>query len=106
MKKTTGEKLCFAAVLLLALTGICSPAAALAGNNPNLLQDVKKHIKQLITARKVPSIAVAVARNGEIIWEEGFGLADRECGKDLFIPMKERSLLPWRLENQAAYTQA
>jgi hypothetical protein len=27
---------------------------------------------------KVPSVAVAVARDGEIIWEQGFGLADRE----------------------------
>lgn len=26
----------------------------------------------------VPSIAVAVAKNGRIVWEEGFGMADRE----------------------------
>src|SRR5688572_8831348 len=26
----------------------------------------------------VPSIAVAVAKDGRIVWEEGFGMADRE----------------------------
>src|SRR5947207_3814652 len=39
-------------------------------------------IRDLIRARLVeqiiPSLAVAVARDGEIIWEEGFGWADRE----------------------------
>jgi CubicO group peptidase (beta-lactamase class C family) len=28
--------------------------------------------------RNVPSVAVAVARDGRIVWEEGFGWADRE----------------------------
>ncbi len=28
--------------------------------------------------RSVPSITVAVAQNGRIVWEEGFGWADRE----------------------------
>jgi CubicO group peptidase (beta-lactamase class C family) len=39
-------------------------------------------IRELIRARLVeqviPSLAVAVARDGEIVWEEGFGWADRE----------------------------
>jgi CubicO group peptidase (beta-lactamase class C family) len=33
--------------------------------------------EQMITA-SVPSVSVAVARRGEILWEEGFGWADRE----------------------------
>lgn len=41
-----------------------------------------QNIEQLIAARLsetgVASLAVAVAQEGEIIWEEGFGLADRE----------------------------
>jgi CubicO group peptidase (beta-lactamase class C family) len=33
---------------------------------------------ELVKAPHIPSIAVAVARDGTIIWEEGFGWADRE----------------------------
>jgi CubicO group peptidase (beta-lactamase class C family) len=39
---------------------------------------VRAQIEQLVSDGEVPSITVAVARGGEIIWEEGFGLADRE----------------------------
>jgi len=39
---------------------------------------VRAHIEQLVAEGQVPSMAVAVARDGEIVWEEGFGLADRE----------------------------
>src|SRR5947199_6153899 len=49
-------------------------------------------IRDLICARLVeqvlPSLAVAVARDGEILWEEGFGWADRENR----IPATEHTL--------------
>ena len=35
-------------------------------------------IEQILKKGQVPSIAVAVAKDGKIIWEEGFGWADRE----------------------------
>ena len=35
-------------------------------------------IEKKIANDHVPSISVAVARNGEIVWEEGFGFANRE----------------------------
>src|SRR5438105_682137 len=38
----------------------------------------RKLIEERMTAESIPSVAVAVARNGEILWEEGFGWADRE----------------------------
>src|SRR5881409_4243319 len=44
--------------------------------------DVFGAVRDLIRTRLVdqviPSLAVAVAREGEILWEEGFGWADRE----------------------------
>jgi CubicO group peptidase (beta-lactamase class C family) len=43
-----------------------------------LFQNVRGKIEGLVAEKHVPSIAVAVARDGKIIWEEGFGLADRE----------------------------
>ena len=40
--------------------------------------DVRRRIRQVLVSDGLPSISVAVARDGEIIWEEGFGWADRE----------------------------
>ena len=49
-------------------------------------------IRDLIRARLaeqvLPSLAVAVARDGEILWEEGFGWADRENR----VPASEHTL--------------
>src|SRR5688500_6707891 len=39
---------------------------------------VRSLIRREITERPVPSVSVAVARDGRIIWEEAFGWADRE----------------------------
>jgi CubicO group peptidase (beta-lactamase class C family) len=39
---------------------------------------VKESILAGMLRRNVPSLAVAVARDGKIVWEEGFGWADRE----------------------------
>jgi len=53
-----------------------SPTATIAGADP--FDAVRAHIERLVAEGEVPSMAVAVARDGEIVWEEGFGLADRE----------------------------
>src|SRR5918996_1628367 len=39
---------------------------------------VSRAIQQLVDAEGLPSVAVAVARDGRIIWEAGFGWANRE----------------------------
>lgn len=39
---------------------------------------VRRLIRRELTERAVPSMAVAVAKDGRILWEEGFGFADRE----------------------------
>ncbi len=41
---------------------------------------VRALIQEEIDGGQVPSLAVAVARRGEIVWEEAFGWADRERG--------------------------
>ena len=38
----------------------------------------RKFIKDRMAAESIPSFSVAVARRGEILWEESFGWADRE----------------------------
>src|SRR5437588_9391696 len=39
---------------------------------------VRELIRTRLVEQSLPSLAVAVAREGEIVWEEGFGWADRE----------------------------
>ena len=39
---------------------------------------VRAFIEKTMAEAKVPSIAVAVVKDGKILWEEGFGWADRE----------------------------
>lgn len=41
-------------------------------------ESVRAGIQRRLVEDGVPSLAVAVARNGRIVWEEGFGWADRE----------------------------
>jgi CubicO group peptidase (beta-lactamase class C family) len=50
----------------------------IAGQATAQFQEVRAKIKRELVEKDVPSLAVAVARNGKIIWEEGFGWADRE----------------------------
>jgi CubicO group peptidase (beta-lactamase class C family) len=54
----------------------------LAGNAlPAFADDPFRKVRELIQAElensRVPSIAVAVARDGRVLWEEGFGFANR-----------------------------
>jgi CubicO group peptidase (beta-lactamase class C family) len=54
-------------------------ASARQNNNPAAAFDrVREFIKQQLSERRLPSVAVAVARDGQIIWEEAFGWADSE----------------------------
>lgn len=49
---------------------------------------IKQLIQREMVKSAIPSFAVAVARNGEILWEEAFGWADREKR----IPATEHTL--------------
>ncbi|HWP36552.1 MAG TPA: serine hydrolase domain-containing protein [Gemmatimonadales bacterium] len=55
---------------------------SLAGQNREQRADqfapVRAVIRQVMDSTGAPAIAVAVAQHGRIIWEEGFGWADRE----------------------------
>lgn len=64
------------AVTGLALA-LCNPGAASAGA-ADRFEPIREYIRSGLVEQSVPSIAVAVAMNGKIVWEEGFGWADRE----------------------------
>jgi len=70
-------------VSVLALIAIASPGNAQSVrpdsslNKPDF-SNARKLIQDRMITESIPSFSVAVARKGEILWEESFGLADRE----------------------------
>lgn len=57
---------------LLAMTWLQQAAAA------DRFDEVRGYIRSHLLATSTPSVAVAVAQDGKIVWEQGFGWADRE----------------------------
>jgi len=67
----------FAGYALYALYAF-TPAVAAQRAAPDPFAVARAHAKAAVVDSGVPSLAVAVAKGGKIIWEEGFGWADRE----------------------------
>ena len=68
---------------LLVTMGLAIPVAAAAseGHPQDLagpLAGVREKIVRQVEEKRVPSVSLAVIKDGEIIWEEAFGLADLE----------------------------
>lgn len=72
------KKLIIAAALLAVI--FCQPAVfgQIATIPSEDFEAVRTLILEAVNSGKVPSISVAVAMNGEVIWEEAFGWANRE----------------------------
>ena len=67
--------------LRLLFFAFVASASTLAESGPSRVSkpdfsEVRKSIQERMA--RYPSISVAVARQGEVLWEEGFGWADRE----------------------------
>lgn len=60
-------------MLVLALAALL----VFPGSATAQFEGLRRHIEQILESDGIPSITVAVARNGRILWEEGFGWADR-----------------------------
>jgi CubicO group peptidase (beta-lactamase class C family) len=64
---------------LVLIAAVITAAFARQNNSRDPSFDsVREFIKRQLAERRLPSIAVAVARDGKIIWEEAFGWADTE----------------------------
>jgi CubicO group peptidase (beta-lactamase class C family) len=70
-------------VILLLLAGglsLTTTGRAQDSSTEDQFRNPRRCIKYQMERRNVPSISVAVAKGGEIIWEESFGMADLERG--------------------------
>jgi CubicO group peptidase (beta-lactamase class C family) len=63
---------------LVLFAAVITSTSARQNKSADAFGSVREFIKQQLTERRLPSIAVAVARDGRIIWEEAFGWADTE----------------------------
>jgi CubicO group peptidase (beta-lactamase class C family) len=64
-------------LLILAVAVLAAPRP-LPGQAPDRFAPIKATIKRFLDSTNTASVAVAVAKDGKIIWEEGFGWANRE----------------------------
>jgi CubicO group peptidase (beta-lactamase class C family) len=66
--------------VLLSVIFVCHPAlfGQVATVPSEDFDAVRAIILEAVSSGEVPSISVAVAKGGEVIWEEAFGLANRE----------------------------
>ncbi|MBL8271591.1 serine hydrolase domain-containing protein [Steroidobacter sp.] len=62
---------------LLVLAFQCSAASAAALSERDI-EALRSEINTALVEQSVPSLAVAVAKDGKILWQQGFGWADRE----------------------------
>lgn len=75
---------CLLVIAILATT----VRGASAAEDADQFDPVRQRIAKGLVDTNLPSIAVAVARDGQIIWEQGFGWADRENR----VPASEHTL--------------
>ena len=68
--------------------GIATAVVVVANSAAAQVDDICATIERELVATSTPSVAVAVAQHGKILWEEGFGWADREKR----IPATERTM--------------
>src|SRR5687768_7019252 len=63
---------------ILILAALCSVGAACAQDQYSA---IRADIEREIAAGRATGVAVALTHNGKIVWEQGFGWADKERGR-------------------------
>ena len=81
----------FSAILVLISLLITACNSKVRPKIDGRLRSVRSEIIELVSNGKVPSISIAVAKDGEIIWEESFGYADLENQIKATLHTKYRS---------------
>ena len=75
------------AITAAALLSALALGPAIAGRDatveaPDAFRGVRGSLEKHVEAGRAASVAVAVVREGQVVWAEGFGLADREAGRE------------------------
>jgi CubicO group peptidase (beta-lactamase class C family) len=77
-RQLAGAANCLAAGILAAVVlAAVTPSETVLAAGP-LPAKIRERIERQLIESQVPSLAIAVARDGKILWEQGFGWADRE----------------------------
>jgi CubicO group peptidase (beta-lactamase class C family) len=63
----------YTVVAITSVLGLAMPVA-----HADRFEGIRDHIRERLVADSIPSLSVAVVEDGRILWEEGFGWADRE----------------------------
>lgn len=58
---------------------LCLPLLSLHAAEPDFAP-IRDYIRERMRERDIPAMSVAVAKDGRLLWAEGFGMADRERG--------------------------
>jgi CubicO group peptidase (beta-lactamase class C family) len=76
------RKLLAALLLAVAPTAFCSAQETRDSTTPfdSRFQALREFVMKDIATGRVPSVSIAVAQNGEVVWAEAFGWADKENG--------------------------
>ena len=65
-------------MIVLSLLILLIPTGVTTAQSKPDFSDVAERINKTLAAGRVPAMSVAVVQHGQIIWEHGFGWADRE----------------------------
>jgi CubicO group peptidase (beta-lactamase class C family) len=77
-KEITRRNFITQATSTLGIASLLSPQSFFAQEKNVNFDNVRNNIQKAVSAGSPPSLAVAVAKDGKIIWEEAFGWANRE----------------------------
>lgn len=69
-------RIVFAVILSFVIPAVSTAQVATVPNSQ--FESVRQKIMKAVTDADIPSMSVAVAKHGEVIWEESFGWANRE----------------------------
>jgi len=66
---------------------IMLPKAPKPPEKINSVSELEDYLEQVVTAEHPPGLSVAVVKDGEVVYANGFGVAD---GREMILPLKIR----------------
>jgi serine beta-lactamase-like protein LACTB, mitochondrial len=86
--KALSAACCFVLLFLASFGGVSSLQAQTQALSASKHAQIEKAVSSFMAANSVPGIGVAVVQDGELVWSQGFGMADLEN----FVPATASTL--------------